>query len=85
MKARDPGRRETPGKVLKDRRSPRELTRSHGNRCEIERTFATSVGSTSQNVFGHGTGASPDLLSHFAALNPDPFAALDGSCATRSG
>eukprot|EP00982_Pelagococcus_subviridis_P011552 31094-Pelagococcus_subviridis.AAC.3 len=27
LKARDPGRRETPGKVLKERRSPRERGR----------------------------------------------------------
>eukprot|EP00982_Pelagococcus_subviridis_P006334 30067-Pelagococcus_subviridis.AAC.3 len=37
MKPRDPGRRETPGKVLKDRRPPRQRGRMGTSQC-IERT-----------------------------------------------
>eukprot|EP00982_Pelagococcus_subviridis_P015002 31373-Pelagococcus_subviridis.AAC.4 len=42
MKPRDPGRRDAPGKVLKDRRSPRRRGRMGTSQCVVERACAPS-------------------------------------------
>ena len=63
LKARDPGRRKTPGKVLKERRSPRH-PRSYGDQFDVERALLGSRRSATTfipNAFARTAHALPDV------------------------